>query len=151
MGILAVGRLISRGWIDQRGLVLLKPEAPHHLLELARECRVRGVACEHGPLPCVYEVDRVDHFLARLAVVEPLPNLLRLLPSYLEVVDSGDVLRLRDDLHAGRRPPRRRQLLGRGRDHAGVDRLLAAAVPYLRGTAGDQAGGGALRRRVEAR
>ena len=28
-----------------------------------------------------------------------------------------------------------RQLLGRGRDDAGMDRLLAAAVPHLRGTA----------------
>ena len=32
---------------------------------------------------------------------------------------------------------RGRQLLGRGRDDAGMDRVLAAAVPHLRGTAAD--------------
>ncbi len=36
-----------------------------------------------------------------------------------------------------------RQLLGRGRDDAGMDGLLPAAVPYVRGTAADQLGPGA--------
>ena len=53
----------------------------------------------------------------------------------------ADLRRVRHD--AGR-PAGRRQLLGRGRHDAGMDGALAAAVPYLRGTAAHLADGAPL-------